>query len=538
MEKKINRANRHIKNRAEHQDVAAIFQLYRSHKSEGDEVQAEHYLASCEAILSNSNTKIILTEIRLVDFRQFNDFYMDFNDRLTVLVGENGVGKTTIVEGVAKALSWIAANLEKENNTGKMVTLTDINVNSTQYAEVVANFFLTKKNRYSISLSKSVAGAGERKDSSVRDIKALADLYRMVNDYRQINLPVFAFYTADRARVSSSIVREKLDDIVRPSPMDAYADIGEGRKDFDRFLDFFAQLDNRAQVRVSVSQEQIKEFTELEAALRKLADDGKLSYGNELWQLLEQKRQQIVTPVADSNAAKQLQVVKRVIIGFIPGATDLFVDRSSGRPELKIIMENAEVGIGVLSHGQQTVIGMISDLVRRLMMLNPNRENPLDGQGVVVIDEIELHLHPKWQQNIIPSLLKTFPGIQFVVTTHSPQVITTVERSCIRILHQVEDDISGIKKIVASNAGMQTKGIASSDVLAEIMGIDPVPDEPEAKKLSLYRSLIEKNSQNDQDAIGLRRELNNHFGPNHPVMFECDRLIRLQEMKNKFSKRS
>jgi predicted ATP-binding protein involved in virulence len=71
---------------------------------------------------------------------------------------------------------------------------------------------------------------------------------------------------------------------------------------------------------------------------------------------------------------------------------------------------------------------LVTDMARRLLLINENAnvEKIQQSEGIVLIDEIELHLHPKWQRNIVPALTKTFPNIQFIITTHSPQVLSYV----------------------------------------------------------------------------------------------------------------
>ena len=76
---------------------------------------------------------------------------------------------------------------------------------------------------------------------------------------------------------------------------------------------------------------------------------------------------------------------------------------------------------------------LVCDIARRLAIANPGG-NPLEGTGVVLIDEIELHLHPQWQAEIIPALRKTFPNLQLVITTHSPIVLSYVDRECVRLI--------------------------------------------------------------------------------------------------------
>lgn len=76
-----------------------------------------------------------------------------------------------------------------------------------------------------------------------------------------------------------------------------------------------------------------------------------------------------------------------------------------------------------LSDGEKCALAMMGDLARRLTLANPHSECPLHGGGIVLIDEIELHMHPSWQRVVVPTLHKVFPNIQFIITTHSPQVL-------------------------------------------------------------------------------------------------------------------
>ena len=87
-----------------------------------------------------------------------------------------------------------------------------------------------------------------------------------------------------------------------------------------------------------------------------------------------------------------------------------------------------------LSDGERSFLAMICDLGRRLALANPRLENPLYGSGVVLIDELELHLHPKWQRQIVHKLTTTFPRCQFIATTHSPQVVASVEPDQVLLL--------------------------------------------------------------------------------------------------------
>jgi predicted ATP-binding protein involved in virulence len=94
----------------------------------------------------------------------------------------------------------------------------------------------------------------------------------------------------------------------------------------------------------------------------------------------------------------------------------------------------ANLHISQLSTGEQVFVALAADLARRLACTTPEDLSPLEGRAIVLIDEVELHLHPKWQRSFVPWLLTTFPNCQFIVTTHSPQVLTEVASDSVRIL--------------------------------------------------------------------------------------------------------
>jgi len=121
----------------------------------------------------------------------------------------------------------------------------------------------------------------------------------------------------------------------------------------------------------------------------------------------------------------QLVSVRDAVHTLLPGFSGLMVER---KPKLKMVVSknNIKLSISQLSDGEKCYIAMIGDLARRMAIANPSKSNPLLSSGIVLIDEIELHMHPEWQRSIVPNLRKIFPNIQFIVTTHSPQVLGEV----------------------------------------------------------------------------------------------------------------
>lgn len=100
------------------------------------------------------------------------------------------------------------------------------------------------------------------------------------------------------------------------------------------------------------------------------------------------------------------------------------INEASPSKELHVVSESVSLQVEDLSDGERSLVVMGFDIARRLAQLNPNDPAPtINGQGVVLIDEVDLHLHPQWQRRIITSLTSAFPKLQFIATTHSPQVI-------------------------------------------------------------------------------------------------------------------
>ena len=202
----------------------------------------------------------------------------------------------------------------------------------------------------------------------------------------------------------------------------------------------------------------------------------------------------------------------------------------------ELVLEHAEQGklkVNQLSDGIRNMLALVGDIAYRCYKLNAHHgdQAALLTHGIVMIDEIDMHLHPAWQQTVLPDLQRAFPNIQFIVTTHSPQVLSSIDASCIRRLDWESDEDSGRKRMVVNSVDQQTMGVASSDVLANVMGIDPVPDVEPARQLSRYLALIQQNLHEEPEGRQLREELHEHFGPDHPKMLDCDRLIRLQAFK-------
>lgn len=163
------------------------------------------------------------------------------------------------------------------------------------------------------------------------------------------------------------------------------------------------------------------------------------------------------------------------------------------------------VPVSHTSDGIKAAISLVADIAYRCVRLNPayGAEACLRTQGVVLIDEVDLFLHPSWQQIILSELRTIFPEIQFVVTTHSPQVVSSVPRECLRI---VSDG-----SVYMSNG--PTQGIDVGDLLQQVFGTSPLPEQVEiVQKLERLRVLAAEGDEESSEWDALYQELCSYYG--------------------------
>jgi predicted ATP-binding protein involved in virulence len=177
--------------------------------------------------------------------------------------------------------------------------------------------------------------------------------------------------------------------------------------------------------------------------------------------------------------------------------------------------EHGRLPVSAMSSGVQAVVSLVVDLAFRCLRLNSvHAEDALSvSYGIVLIDEIEQHLHPGWQQRILPSLRRIFPKIQFIVTTHSPEVLSTVESQQIRILQEGK----------CYEAPPGTLGAESQRLLQDVLDLkDPRPPIPEVNQLKEYLALIDQEQWDSPRAKELRLILDERYQGQEPSLVEAD----------------
>ena len=176
-----------------------------------------------------------------------------------------------------------------------------------------------------------------------------------------------------------------------------------------------------------------------------------------------------------------------------------------------------------LSEGIRNVLGMVMDIAYRCCILNSHLgENAAkETEGIVLIDEVDMHLHPAWQQTILQDLKIAFPKLQFIVTTHSPQVLSTIRKEHIRIVKDGE--------LLELNAAIQTYGELSSDVLYTVMEVNPRPPIPERQDLDELTRLVDSGLYNDPKVREVLGKVTIELGENAEAVKRIKRSIERQQ---------
>ena len=355
-----------------------------------------------------------IKSLRIENFRGVTDFNFDCAKNMNVLVGINGAGKSTILHAVDILMSWLIARLKNVNGKGYSLLDDDITYGKDfcRLELVLANGVAWKLFRQRSSLRTKPLDK-----SKLEAMTAFANEIIMQNQKNDAvkNIPLYDSYGVSRV-VDSTPVRSRKNHAMEM--LDVYNKDLESKMNFQSFFNWF------------------KEREDLEN--EKLRDTGIL--------------------VEDT----QLKAVRLAIECALPGFKNLKVQRS---PRCFVIEKNGEkIKFDVLSDGEKSYVVLVADIARKLSMTNPNIPNPLEGSGIVCIDEIDLHLHPTWQREIVPQLRSVFKNCQFFISTHSPFVLSNVNRNagdCLFLLR------NGNAQAVTANI----YGKRVDSILAEELGL-------------------------------------------------------------------
>lgn len=337
-----------------------------------------------------------IEQFQLENVGPFRSLSMPLAPDVTVLIGNNGAGKTTLLRSLATSLSWLVARVRSEKGSGSAIDEEQIlnGANSASISVMARDHEVV----YEWTLAKVRAGRKGTHASQLNNVSRLADVYRSaLSQDERANVPLVAFYPVERAVLDIPL---KIKEKHSFQQLDGYDNSLNQGVDFRRFFEWFRERED--------SENENSVSPDLLAKLEKL---------------LPQEKWEALVAMEGSVRDRQLTAVRTAIARFMPGFTNLKVRRKP-RLFMSIDKGNETLNVSQLSQGEKSLMALVGDIARRLAMMNPALKNPLEGEGLVLIDEVDMHLHPKWARDIIGRLKTTFPNCQFVLSTHSPLVIS------------------------------------------------------------------------------------------------------------------
>ncbi len=471
-----------------------------------------------------------LTSITLKNYRCYQNLTIDFHPKTTVLVANNGQGKTTILDAIRVALWPYVSQFDLAKGAfvdpANTITINDVRIikSNTSSASKIGILdemarqipaFIEAKGNYGEGETSwkryrdSEANKSQTKDDhACRSLKYFAkSLQQTVRnlDSAPKMLPIFGYYGTGRLWKEKRLTEAKKGNKSNDQNIRTFAfkDCLDPASSYRQFEEWFTSAYKKVLEHQIQQLQQGKTFIEVDPALK--------------------------TPVKVVQDAVN-EVLKPV------GWTNL---QFSQRDEA-LVLRHSEYGVmksEQLSDGIKNILAMVADIAYRCVLLNGHlgESAAKESNGIIMIDEVDMHLHPKWQQTVIASLQAAFPKVQFILTTHSPQVLSTVPSESIRIIHHENTDTNQINSF-AKVPETQSQGVASSDVMAELQGVDPTPNIEQAHWLTQYKHLIVQDKHTQKEGRILKDKIIKHFENKHPEWLECERLIRLQKMKQKLSK--
>lgn len=397
---------------------------------------------------------------------------IEFSSQTTAIIGVNGSGKTSVLDGINLMLSRLYTAFMLDKHFVDDLRLGEaININSSNAFGNLIIHFSDKKEFSSFFQIERQNDSIELGDS----LKHLSFDFLGKKYIHKRNLPIPIFYPTERAVGEISLNKKDKDFYTPNNHQEALHNAFSSKADFKTFFEWFKERED---------------------------------YENEM-RLNENPDFRL----------KELNAVRKAIAHFLDDFEKLRVKR---HPKLELVVRKGEeeLSISQLSHGERIVLAMVGDMAKRLSLANPLLENPLEGQAVVMIDEIELHLHPSWQRKIIKNLERTFPNCQFIITTHSPQVLSEID---------AQDKVVLLKNNQAYPLPI-SYGRDSNWILDTIMQVPSRPVEVK-EQLKKYFKLID-NGELEQ-AEELRTELENQIGSDEPEFIRGDLLIRRKKKMRK-----
>lgn len=422
---------------------------------------------------------IAITNMRLIgNVTKKLSFPKDKN--VIILLGDNGFGKTTVLDAMATAIA--PYSMQFPGISDFQLSEMDVHINRygkmADYLTVDAELEDENGTMASIRYRKGISNPPKANYELLKKA-AIHCKEAIIGGQTDVHIPVFAYYGTGRGQFE--VPARKRGFAQTYERWDCYKNALMPATDFKRFFGWFDLMEDE--------ERRMKE---------KLKD----------WNYK--------SPV--------LNAVRNALSGFINSFQN---PRIETKP-LRFVMDRIEkdgniheLRIEQMSDGYKIVISMVADLAARMAEANPSMPNPLIGKGIVLIDEVDLHLHPLWQRIILKQLSHTFPNIQFVVSTHSPIIVVGASNIAQIVNLSSEKD--------EMNSGVNTGSIGQV-LLSDWFGLQSLFPPEWDEKIKQRNQLLAKTTLSEAEQQQLEK-LNHALSAisylQSPESIKADNLIKL-----------
>ena len=408
-----------------------------------------------------------IDKLCLKNFRAYEDIEIEFHPNFNIIIGGNGTGKTAILESLTIAAGSFFLGIDYAET--RHIKSEDIRVTNSEYdineqfpVEVEAYGELNDKK---LHWKRELTGPKNKTTYvNAQQMKnAAKEIQEKIRAGEHIDLPIVAYYSTER------LWKERLDTTKL-----------SGSRLRDGYYNGLKATSNN------------KFFTKW--------------FEKEEVVVLQQRK--------DSSG---LYVVRKAVTTCLEDCDNIYFDYN--RKELVMeFNDGRKLPFKYLSDGVRNMLAMVADIAFRCSILNPHlrEEAASKTTGLVLVDELDLHLHPSWQKKVVKSLKEAFPSIQFIVTTHSPLILSTVQDRIITI----QDG----KAYYPQNI----YGRTANDVLRNAMDTAERLESIQ-EMLDEYFELIESGEGSSEDALKIREQLNDSIGSNDPELVRADVLLSFYE---------
>lgn len=438
-----------------------------------------------------------IKNIHIKNFRCFDDYEFDFGENSTILIGKNGSGKTSLIVALKSALSFIFSKYkDKKLNLEILSTTPDLhlvnlaktdslfNPATRRYQYPVEIYCIAESDKFqqtegskklSWELVKNTAN-GKLLDTRYREaLKAFLKYYN--NDILNAEIPVLAYF-------SDSYPHKKID--IRTYPKNELKKTGPLSRAFGYYMwDAESNCSNIWQARYISTSSIINDFKNTEEETQEQR--------KEIYFIDDRVRRftQCLRPdLPDINQEFEVKKIRP----FNPGWGNALIQFQ--------FVDGREIFFENLPMGYYRLISMVFDIAYRSFIINGVKE----PNGIVLIDEIELHLHPTLQQEVLERFQKTFPNIQFVVSSHSPLVISNLKADGIK------DRIMRLENNGLKYTAEEVDNVYGIDYNTNLIKVMDTHYRPSTVDKLINAYLVLKGKKRESEAEGAYKRLKEYLG--------------------------